>query len=254
MRGGAALEKLRGRGGTAVVLGSGLRCELPRGLVAAVIPYGEIDGMPLTTVEGHPGRLTAIEMPSGPLYLMEGRIHWYEGRDAAAAGAAAILAARLGAGRLLLTHAAGSLVRSLAPGSWIIASDIVSLPWRGTGGALRRGPLIDPALRGDLGAAAARAGVAVRGGVLYWTAGPAYETPAEGAAAALMGAVAATMSPLTELAAASEAGIRAASLAWVTNWAPNVSRDPTDHGAVVAAGARGSADLTGIVRELVRGA
>jgi purine-nucleoside phosphorylase len=251
MRAGATFDALCGRGGTAVVLGSGLRCAPPAGRIIAEVPFSRIDGMPLTTIEGHRGILTAIETPSGPLYLIEGRIHAYEG-DTAAASAAAGLAVRLGAARLLLTHAAGSLLGGVAPGSWVLASDIVSLPCRGAGRMSRRGRLIDPSLRELVASAAARAGVALGGGALYWTVGPAYETPAEAAAAVRMGAVAATMSPLPELAAARAAGIPAVSLAWVTNWAPNVSRAPTDHAEVLAAGTRGGGELSRIVSELTR--
>lgn len=250
MRGRRPIDGLCGRGGTAVVLGSGLRCAPPAGRVAASIPYGEIAGMPRPTVEGHAGRLTAIDTRSGPLYLLEGRIHFYEEGDAAEAGAAAALAAMLGARRLLLTHAAGSLHRSLEPGTWIAATDIVSFPWRGCGGRGGRPPLLDPRLRERVAAAAAAAGVPLREGTLYWTAGPAYETPAEAAAASQAGALAATMSPLPELAAAREAGIPAASLALVTNWAPNVPGEPTGHGAVVAAGAAGASELSRIVASL----
>lgn len=253
MRGEAAFGDLCGRGGTAVVLGSGLRCQPPPGRLRARIRYGSIDGIPRTTVPGHRGILTAIDAASGPVYLLEGRIHWYEGGRAAAAGGAAGIAGRLGAERLLLTHAAGSLSRALAPGSWVLASDVVCIPWRGAGGSGPGGPLIDPALRDRVAGAARRAGAAMRSGVLYWTAGPAYETPAEAAAAARMGAVAATMSPLPELAAARRAGIPAASMALITNWAPNVSRAPTDHRSVLAAGAKGAGELTRIVAELVRG-
>ena len=249
---GKVFERLCGRGGTAVVLGSGLRCGPPAGRVVAEMPYSGIDHMPATTVEGHPGTLTAIDTPSGPFYLLEGRIHMYEG-DAAAASAAAGLALRRGVRRLLLTHAAGSLLGRLAPGSWVLATGIVSLPWRGTGGGAGKGPLIDRTLRKLVTSASARAGIGLREGALYWTSGPAYETPAEASAAARMGAVAATMSPLPELAAARAAGVPAVSLAWITNWAPNVSGAPTDHGSVVAAGVRGSGELTRIVAELARG-
>lgn len=251
MKGSISIDRLRGRGGTAVVLGSGLRCGPIGGRIRARIPYGEIEGMPVPSVAGHPGTLTVIDTTAGPFYLLAGRMHLYEGGGEAAS--AADLVARLGADRMILTHAAGSLSRSLPPGSWILASGIVSLPWRGAGGSGCRAPLIDRALRGRVLEAAGGAGVPLREGVLYWTAGPSYETPAEAAAATMMGAVAATMSPLPELATSRDAGIPAVSLAWITNWAPNVSGFGTDHRAVVAAGPRGSAGLTAILRRLAAG-
>ena len=148
-------EDLRGAAATAVVIGSGLTPNRWPGKVAASIRYGDTGVLAEPTVAGHPGRLLLLETVAGPLIVFAGRSHLYEGEDP---GAAAAVAVSLGCRRLVLTHAAGSLRRSLAVGSWLVPSGIVSLPWSALEGGGSR-PLISPRLREKTAEAALRAGI-----------------------------------------------------------------------------------------------
>jgi purine-nucleoside phosphorylase len=243
---------MMGAAGTAVVIGSGLSPRRWPGKVIARAGYAEVGGMEGPSVDGHPGDLLLLGTGSGNLLVFAGRTHLYEGGGWEVAGCAATVAASLGCRRIILTQAAGSLRRSLPPGSWLLPSGIVSMPWTPSRFPSIRRPRISPSLRRSVALAAAEAGIGTVDGILFWTAGPAYETPAEAGAAVMMGADAATMSPLPELAAAAAAGLEAACLSLVTNFAPNVSPVGTGHLEVLRAGGKGAEGLSRILPRLAK--
>jgi purine nucleoside phosphorylase len=249
---GSFPAELRYAAETAVVIGSGLSPEKWPGTPIADIDYSDMEGMAVPSVEGHPGRLLLLDTGKGKLLVFAGRTHYYEGTGWEAAGCTAAAAAGLGCRRIILTQAAGSLKRSLPVGSWLLPSGIVSLPWKYDPPAGTGRPVISTRLRELVASAAAGAGIDTMDGTLYWTAGPVYETPAEGAAAALAGADAATMSPLPELAAAEENGLEAACLSYITNFAPNVSKGATGHMEVLEAGRKGAESLFRLLPYLVK--
>ena len=244
--------ELKGAADTAVVIGSGLSPGRWPGKLLAEAGYAGIEGMTVPTVEGHEGRLLLLDTGRGRLLVFAGRAHFYEGAGWNGAGSTAAAAAELGCRRIILTQAAGSLKRSLPVGSWLLPSGIVALPWSDFRFTSSAKPAVSLRLRGLVASAAAETGLDVADGVLFWTAGPVYETPAEAAAAALMGADAATMSPLPELAAAAEKGLEAACLSFVTNFAPNISMGASDHMEVLEAGKRGAEALSRMLPQLAK--
>ena len=69
----------------AVVLGSGLGKLADQVVDPIVIPYDEVPYFPVSTVEGHAGRLVFGELPCGDastaVVALQGRFHLYEGYD-----------------------------------------------------------------------------------------------------------------------------------------------------------------------------
>ena len=63
----------------AVVLGSGLGGYASKMEVVCEIPYSEIDGFPVSTVQGHDGRFLFGHVEGVPIVAMKGRVHFYEG-------------------------------------------------------------------------------------------------------------------------------------------------------------------------------
>ena len=72
-------SKITTKANTAIILGSGL------GNLSSVIeadfsiPYSEIPNFPVSTVEGHKGRLILGTLNGKKVWVMEGRFHFYEG-------------------------------------------------------------------------------------------------------------------------------------------------------------------------------
>jgi purine-nucleoside phosphorylase len=263
MNSAADLSDFRNRTHVAVVLGSGLSAVMRFAQRIKTVPYTAIPGLAATTVEGHPGALSLCRIDRLHFLLFAGRFHLYEGAGAGSAERLVSLAGELGCKRMLITQAAGSLRPDLPVGSWMLPLDIVSLPLRRpcappapgrVRAAAERPPdgrrIISPRFRRTVRRAALDAGVDLHEGILLFSVGPAYETSAEARAGVLLGADAATMSSLPELAAACAAGIEPVLLSWITNQTANLSGRGIEHGEVVRRGDAGARFLLEILAHL----
>ena len=100
----------------AVVLGSGLG-EYARNMdTVCEVPYSELDGFPVSTVEGHDGRFLFGYVNQVPVVLMKGRVHYYEGYEMQEVVLPIRVMGLLGAKDLLLTNAAGGICLDFQPG------------------------------------------------------------------------------------------------------------------------------------------
>ncbi|GJD48866.1 Purine nucleoside phosphorylase 1 [Methylobacterium crusticola] len=235
----AAFLRERGFGGPfalALVTGTGLGALAERLAAPRTLPYGEIPHFPGSGVSGHAGRLAAGTLAGRPVLVFQGRAHPYERGDAAAMRVPVGVVGALGSPPLLLTNAAGSLMRRAGPGSLALISDHLNLsgmnPLHGEPSDARFVPMTgayDPALRAGLRAAAAAAGIALHEGVYAWFAGPSFETPAEIRMAARLGADLVGMSTAPEVILARFFGLRVAALSLVTNYAAGFEAGAPDH-------------------------
>ena len=189
----AAVQAVRARSETVpvlgVVLGSGLGAWAERLDAATAIPYSEIPGMPVSTVQGHAGKLWLGRSNGVTVACLQGRVHMYEGHEPERAVFGSRLLARLGAKAVLLTNAAGGLSPWFAPGDLMLIRDHLNLmfknPLIGPNEAAL-GPRFpdmtttyDPALATATREAAVALGVRLHEGVYAGLLGPSYETPAE---------------------------------------------------------------------------
>jgi inosine/guanosine/xanthosine phosphorylase family protein len=221
----------------ALVLGSGLGLFADALSDAVAIPYSDIPGYPASTVQGHAGRLVIGRSGEVPIACMQGRLHPYEGHAPSEIALPIRTLKRLGAEILILTSAAGGV--ELGPGALMIVSDHINF----TGLNPLAGPndesigprfvdmseAYDPALRRELQAAAKEVEVPVRSGVYLQALGPSFETPAEVAAFAHLGADAVGMSTALETLVARHCGLRVAALAVITNRAAGRSPNLLSH-------------------------
>ena len=138
----------------------------------------------------------------------------------------------LGASAVVLTGAAGSTRREIAPGSFAAIRDHLNLtgvnPLIGHGGENRAVDLsaaYDPHLRERFAAAAGELGRKTSEGTLMWFPGPSYETPAEINAARLLGADLVGMSIVPETIISRHLGLRVFAVATVTNYATGLGSE-----------------------------
>jgi 5'-methylthioadenosine phosphorylase len=141
-------------------------------------------------------------------------------------------AGALGARRVLSWNSAGSLVRSLEPGSLAVVSDLIDWTrrrpstFRPLVSGAAKGELFDPGLRAKLVRAAAACGHKASPGAVYAaTEGARLETRAEIDLLAQAGAELVGMTMAPEVFLARELGLAYGSICWVSNYATGVPFD-----------------------------
>jgi len=223
----------------AYVLGSGLGA-FAEGLEDALeVPFGEVDGMPTSSVPGHAGRFVLGTLAGVRVLAQQGRVHLYEGCNPDQVTASVRAFARLGCRALLLTNAAGGLDPDWSLPCLMRITDHVNLQGSAPLKYSERGhgTPYHPAMGEALVEAAAAADVELKSGVYLGLSGPAYETPAEIGYFARCGIQAVGMSTVAEAAAAHAVGMRVAGLSCITNPGAGLAAGPLSHDEVVEAGA-----------------
>ena len=248
--------------GVALVLGSGLGFLSSRVADPVRIPYEDIPGFALPSVEGHSGELVAGRLAGREVLVQSGRFHMYEGHSAATAAFPVRVFAALGIHTLLVTNAAGGIRRTFGPGTLMLIADHLNLSGRN--------PLIGPVLSGEerfpdmsqpydaeLRARARRVavekGIRLEEGVYAALLGPSYETPAEIRMLERMGADAVGMSTAPEVIVARARGMRCLGLSTITNAAAGISPTKLSHAEVMKAAELVRDDLAAILEGVIEG-
>jgi len=245
-----------------VLLGSGLHAVAEGLPTGAVVAFDQIEGLGAPTVRGHRGEVRQCEVAGRPCIFVCGRRHFYEGGVEPVRHLVRYLH-RTGLRRLIVTSAAGSLMKSVVPGELVAVSEVIDVQFRrpdadavaGKGGGRPVGPrrlVLDAGLSRDLWMAASRAKVSLGRGSAAACAGPLYETPAEVGALQETGASVVTMSGAPEIDIASAIGIRVAMIAVVTNWAAGISNVRLSHDDVLETARAASSTLRRLIVEFVR--
>lgn len=226
----------------ALVLGSGLGAFADEIDVIAEIPYGEISGMPVSTVEGHKGRFVFGYCGKAPVVLMQGRVHYYEGYTMEEVVRPIRIMRMLGAEYLFLTNASGGINPNFKAGDLMLMTDQISsfVPSPLIGGNVPElgirfpdmSEIYSKHLRGIITNEAAKANILIREGVYCQFTGPNYESPAEVRLAGILGADAVGMSTACEAIAAKHCGFEICGISCISNLACGLSDTPLSHAEV----------------------
>jgi purine-nucleoside phosphorylase len=227
-----------------VVLGSGLGAVADHVLAQGgqAVDYGAIPHFPVSSVEGHKGRLVLGKVDDVPVLLMQGRVHRYEGYAASSVVFPVRVLHALGVRRLVVTNAAGGLGDGFAAGDLMLIEDHLNLtgdnPLVGKNDARfgARFPDMSDAYTARLRQVAldvaAAQGLPLQRGVYAGLLGPSYETPAEIRMLRTLGAQAVGMSTVHEVIAASHLGVEVLGLSCITNLAAGISPVKLSHDEV----------------------
>jgi purine-nucleoside phosphorylase len=260
-----AAEVIRGRSKlrpeVAIVLGTGLGGLAGEIEVETAIPYGEIPGFPLSTVESHSGRLLLGRLAGRTVVAMQGRFHRYEGYDLGQVTFAVRVLHALGANTLVVSNACGGMHPLWAPGDLMLLSDHINLlgdnPLVGPNDD-RLGPRFpdmsapyDPALRALARAAALELGIVLREGVYVAVPGPNLETRAEYRMLRAMGADVVGMSTVPEVIVAVHQGMRVIGISIITDQCLPDALEPADIGRIIETATRAEPQLTKLVTTVV---
>lgn len=244
--------------GHGLILGSGLG-HIAGEVEGVAIDYADLPGFPHAGVSGHTPRLAVGLLEGVRVAIFGGRAHYYESGRADAMRLPLEVLKALGAERLIVTNAAGSLVPATPPGSLMMLSDHINFsglnPLIGEASDARFVPMTDahdPGLRAALRAAAKAEGVEMAEGVYAWYSGPSFETPAEIRAIRVLGGDAVGMSTVPEVILARFLGLRVAAISVITNMAAGMSDEKISHEHTKAMAPVGAAKLEQVLRRYLR--
>jgi purine-nucleoside phosphorylase len=258
---GAVRARTKLRPDVAIVLGTGLG-DLAREIaVEAEIPYGDIPGFPLSTVEAHAGKLLAGRLAGRPVMAMQGRFHRYEGYDLQQVTFPVRVLHALGARTLVVSNACGGMNPLWGPGDLVLLSDHINLlgdnPLTGPNDD-RLGPRFpdmsapyDPELRVLARAVALELGIVLREGVYVAVAGPNLETRAEYRMLRAIGADVVGMSTVPEVIVAVHQGMRVLGVSIITDQCLPDALEPADIGRIIATASRAEPKLTRLITVLL---
>jgi purine-nucleoside phosphorylase len=233
-----------------IILGSGLGEARDAFRTVRMFRYEQIPHFPVSTVPGHMGRLIVGSKGKLRVYIMDGRVHCYEGYSLGLVSLPVVVLRELGVSTMIVTNAAGAVSRRFAPGDVMLIADHIDLMWKGVPQLSGRPQIWHrPYYSERLTELAAELGVRMRirtkRGVLLATPGPSYESRSEVEFARKIGADAVTMSTIPEVTVCHRLGIAVLGMSLITNMAPVDHR--SGHEEVVARARRGSKDLQKLI-------
>ncbi|MFN9326923.1 MAG: purine-nucleoside phosphorylase, partial [Flavobacteriales bacterium] len=113
--------------GTGIILGTGLSGLGKEIDVQFAIPYGDIPEFPVSTVQGHPGKLLFGLLGGKPVVAMQGRFHYYEGWTMGDVVLPVRVMKYLGIQRLFVSNACGGVNPAFETGDLMILDDHICL-------------------------------------------------------------------------------------------------------------------------------
>lgn len=255
-------EKINFTPKVALVLGSGLGDFAEHIQVEAELPYGEIEGFPVSTVPGHAGKFIFGFLDQVPIVCMKGRVHYYEGYSMEDVVLPIRLMKLLGAEILFLTNASGGVNPAFQAGDLMLMTDQIA--------CFVPNPLIGPnmdelgtrfpdmttiydvTLREIISDTAKREGITLQSGVYLQLTGPSFESAAEVRMARILGADAVGMSTAVEAITARHMGMRVCGVSCVCNLAAGMTPNPLTHEEVQEAAAKAAPLFTKLLWESIR--
>ena len=211
---------------TAIILGTGLGSLVNEITDKYEIEYKDIPNFPLSTVEGHSGKLIFGKLGNKEIMAMQGRFHFYEGYSMKEVTFPVRVMRELGIKTLFVSNAAGGMNPDFIIGDLMIINDHINFfpehPLRGKNIPYGdRFPDMSAAYDKSLIAMAkeiaAEKGIRVVEGVYLGTQGPTFETPAEYRMFHRMGGDAVGMSTVPEVIVARHMSIPVFAVSVITN-------------------------------------
>ena len=246
---------------TAIILGTGL------GQLASEItdkyefPYNEIPNFPVSTVEGHAGKLIFGKLGGKDIMAMEGRFHYYEGYDMKEVTFPERVMYELGIETLFVSNASGGMNPNFVIGDLMIIDDHINFfpehPLRGKN--FPTGPRFpdmheayDKQLRDLADQIAKEKGIRVVHGVYVGASGPTFETPAEYKMYHRLGGDAVGMSTVPEVIVARHCGIKVFGMSIITDLGLEDQPVEVSHEEVQVAANKAQPLMTEIMREIIK--
>jgi purine-nucleoside phosphorylase len=244
-----------------IILGTGLGGLVKEIEILHTIPYEKIPGMPLSTVEGHSGKLIFGNLAGKKVVAMQGRFHFYEGYDIQQVVFPVRVMKYLGIKTLLVSNASGGMNPAFAIGDLMIITDHINLlpnPLVGKNDNELgvRFPDMSEAYDKNLIAKAKdiakKNNIKVQQGVYVGLTGPTLETPAEYKYLRIIGGDNVGMSTTPEVIAARHMGIPVFAISIITDVGIEGRIVKVTHEEIMRAAEIAEPRMTVIMKELVK--
>jgi purine-nucleoside phosphorylase len=244
-----------------IVLGSGLGNFASQIQVEKEVPYGDIPHFPVSTVQGHSGKLIFGKIGDKTVVAMGGRFHYYEGYTPQEVVFPIRVMKMLGIEMLLLSNAAGAVNPAFKVGDIMIIKDHISFftpnPLIGKNHE-ELGPrfpdMSEPYKRDIIQKAkgiAAKNGIHVHEGVYVAVTGPTFETRAEYKLIQVAGGDVVGMSTVQENIVANHMGLPVFAVSIVTDIGIREDDNIITHEEVLQAAKEAEPKLALLFRELI---
>ena len=245
---------------TAIILGTGLGSLVNEITDKYEIGYETIPNFPVSTVEGHSGKLIFGKLGNKDIMAMQGRFHFYEGYSMKEVTFPIRVMRELGIKTLFVSNAAGGMNPAFETGDLMIITDHINFfpehPLRGKNIPYGpRFPDMSEAYNKELirkaDEIANEKGIKVQHGIYIGTQGPTYETPAEYKMFRILGADAVGMSTVPEVIVANHCGIQVFGISVITDLGVEGKIVEVTHEDVQKAADAAQPLMTTIMRELI---
>lgn len=212
---------------TGIILGTGLGGLVNEIETEVAIPYAEIPHFPVSTVQGHSGKLIFGKLGGRNVVAMQGRFHFYEGYTMQQLTYPVRVMQALGIEQLFLSNAAGGTNAAFEIGEIMLIRDHINLfpsnPLIGKN-VDEWGPRFpdmseayDKKLLAQAKEIAKKHNIRVAEGVYAGLSGPCFETPAEYKYIGIIGGDAVGMSTVPEVIVARHMGIPCFAVSIITD-------------------------------------
>ena len=258
---GFLMKRVSERPGIGLMTGTGLGDSVKGMDVSDAIDFRDIPHFPVSTVQGHKGRLILGHMAGRPMMALQGRFHLYEGYAPAAVTFPIRVMQELGVKTLIVTNAAGGLNPDFSAGDIMIITDHINL----TGANPLIGPnedawgvrfpdmsrVYDPVLADRARGAGIESGISLKEGVYTGLKGPSLETPSELRFLRTIGSDAVGLSTIQEVIAAVHAGMDILGFSTITNVADPDNPAPATLEEIIDVADKAAPKLEEVIRKVL---
>lgn len=220
-------DKIKNSPEFGIILGTGLGGLVNEIDIIETIPYSEIPNFPVSTVDGHSGRLIYGKLGTRKVLVMQGRFHYYEGYSMKEVTFPVRVFKYTGVTHLFVSNASGGLNPDFKIGDIVIINDHINFfpehPLRGKNfnELGTRFPdmnkIYDECLRNKAKQIAIEHGINLKEGVYVGVSGPSFETPAEYKMFRILGGDMVSMSTVPEVIVARHMNIKVFGISIITD-------------------------------------
>ncbi|MGM0619996.1 MAG: purine-nucleoside phosphorylase [Bacteroidota bacterium] len=254
-------ERINAKPEIGIILGTGLGGLVNDIEILDSIPYDEIPNFPVSTVDGHAGRLIYGKLGNKEVLAMQGRFHYYEGYTMQEVTFPVRVMKFVGVSHLFVSNASGGLNPDWYVGDIVLINDHINFfpehPLHGKN-ENELGPrfpdmskVYDERLRNKAKLIALGHNIQVKEGVYIGVQGPTFETPAEYKMFRVLGGDVIGMSTVPEVIVARHMGIRIFGISIITDSGVPGEIVEISHEEVQQVAMKAEPKMTRIMKELI---